>query len=60
MPSNQISLNIVVCILVCRIGKFGPKCDQLCHCKRHLPCDRKTGICPDGCEEPWIGTTCNI
>lgn len=45
--------------LVCKPGKFGNKCEQICHCKEP-DCDDLTGHCSAaGCEEEWSGDSCN-
>lgn len=33
----------------CADGYFGMSCRSLCDCLCNITCDRKTGVCPDGC-----------
>ncbi|CAC5368342.1 unnamed protein product [Mytilus coruscus] len=44
---------------VCKSGRFGNKCEQICHCKEP-DCNDLTGHCSSaGCEEEWSGHSCN-
>ncbi|XP_062578849.1 scavenger receptor class F member 1-like [Saccostrea cucullata] len=46
---------------VCKEGLFGQDCESHCgQCIIGTFCDRVTGICPDGCQDPWNGSLCNV
>ena len=53
-------ISISVVIVVCPIGYYGSRCTDQCHCKDNKPCDIKTGLCSNGCNEIWNGPACNI
>lgn len=56
---EPVNLHVFVLLLVCRVGYYGPNCDKFCQYRRHLPCNRETGIPPDGCEEERAGANSN-
>ncbi|XP_045206721.2 multiple epidermal growth factor-like domains protein 10 [Mercenaria mercenaria] len=44
----------------CQDGSFGSQCESMCYCADNKPCDKMSGICPDGgCLPGWIGDQCN-
>lgn len=45
----------------CVTGHFGMDCRELCsgHCINNEPCDHFSGICPNGCQDGFIGKHCN-
>ncbi|XP_060588341.1 multiple epidermal growth factor-like domains protein 6 [Ruditapes philippinarum] len=44
----------------CPDGTFGAQCQGTCYCADGNPCDKTSGVCPDGgCITGWIGEQCN-
>lgn len=44
----------------CHDGTYGPECENMCHCKNGIPCNKTTGRCPDGaCEAGWEPDQCS-
>lgn len=45
---------------VCRGGFYGLGCSTSCgYCKSGTVCNDRTGGCPNGCQDHWIGSKCN-
>ena len=46
----------------CSLGKYGENCSKNCsgHCKgnNRSHCHHIDGSCTEGCEDGWIGLTC--
>ena len=43
----------------CQNGLFGHSCEQRCGmCKDNYICDKKTGVCPNGCADGYHGDQC--
>ena len=44
----------------CHDGQFGPECESVCHCADQAPCNKTSGLCPNGnCEPGWDPVTCS-
>lgn len=44
----------------CEEFNYGPNCGRSCgHCHNDDPCDKKTGVCQNGCIAGWRGQHCN-
>lgn len=45
----------------CESGFYGLNCTDLCssHCENNDPCDHISGVCPNGCQDGYIGARCN-
>lgn len=55
-------LNLVELIFIeCSSGYFGTGCRETCsrHCINNTVCNHVSGICPNGCEDGYMGTHCN-
>ncbi|XP_062568546.1 multiple epidermal growth factor-like domains protein 10 isoform X2 [Saccostrea cucullata] len=47
--------------MVCVNEFYGLNCTEKCgHCKSGTYCNKLTGICEEGCEDHWEGSTCNV
>merc|ERR1712212_1394394 len=44
----------------CPTGRFGANCQFACQCKDNKPCDRKTGVCKNGCRAGKYGAACQF
>jgi hypothetical protein len=46
---------------LCVQGLYGDKCQYQCsgNCADKVPCDARTGICPEGCSAGWKGKLCD-
>ncbi|XP_072040595.1 receptor-type tyrosine-protein phosphatase delta-like [Amphiura filiformis] len=42
----------------CEAGKFGQRCDTVCHCAEGSSCHFYTGKCEGNCEPGWTGDYC--
>lgn len=44
----------------CEEFNYGPNCGRSCgHCRNDEPCDKRTGVCQNGCVAGWRGQHCN-
>ena len=53
-------LKFILCITDCPSQQFGSDCDGVCHCSGGAVCDKKTGECPDGCDDRYGGRNCSV
>lgn len=50
---------ILILVLDCPTWRFGPNCEQECHCADiSEACDSILGICSSGCAQGWEGYNC--
>ncbi|CAG5121051.1 unnamed protein product, partial [Candidula unifasciata] len=44
---------------LCDNQHYGHECESECHCSSNKSCFLNSGWCPNGCDEGYIGETCN-
>lgn len=56
---NKSLTLILILVLDCPTWRFGPNCEQECHCADiSEACDSILGICSSGCAQGWEGYNC--
>lgn len=54
----NVCLCLVVAVIECEVGSYGPNCERECQCMNDGVCQTTTGTCV--CRPGYIGANCNI